>query len=71
MSKRIWAVVVVAMMLSGCGMFSRDVEEAPPLAPPPVTAVRQTAVVTRGSIAEKLEFSLAVRTTANRGSISR
>lgn len=56
----IWPLSAV-MVLSGCGMFSRDVEEAPALAPPPVRVSMQTAEVTRGTILEKLDLSVTVR----------
>jgi RND family efflux transporter MFP subunit len=61
MKQSISLLITGIFLLTGCGLVSRDVEQAPPLAPPPPRAVLRTAAVTRGTIAEVLEFSVTVR----------
>lgn len=61
MGTRITIGLIMVMLLAGCGLFSAELEEAPPLAPPPPRAATQTVEVARGSIAETLEFAVVVR----------
>lgn len=65
---RLLAAAVTVLLLSGCGLLPKEVEEAPPPIEPPQKSIKEIFAVKRGAISERVQLRAMV-TSANEATL--